>query len=424
MIDYNYEFYPTYTDYYSPEYSLWGDYSNIYSMDSPYAYDTPFWTGSMYENQPSLASYYPDTSGYDWGGWDFDLNQSPFQNLAGGGSFLSDYSTNELFGGGNPSYTLGANTSLAEPPAGDNQSFLRDIGSKVYDAVSSNPIGALTSGLGAVLAIYGMTMDDGGKIKLPDNRTIQLSPEEQQFMNLIMKDAAAKSGVSGPILEALAAAAQNSKGQLQNAAQLGVSNLVDLLQQDAGGGNDLITDLYGSRVVKALLGEGDSDPKLQRELGEQFKTFQDRMYAEGGPGAGTSTWFNKAMQDLQQRQDETKWQSDRNIMTQDNESRIRSMLANQNVLDSRTNRLGQTGILGLLTGQSPVASAATGLGALSPIGNQQAQNNLLSQQFNIAKAQQDRNQLLNTGGNFLGYGLGQYQQQNQLNTLLRTLGRG
>lgn len=326
----------------------------------------------------------------------------------------------------------------------------------------------LTMGIGGVLATAGLIMQPGGQVKTPDGRTVQLSPAEQQQLQLIANNAEQNAQISTPVNKAFSDAATRNQGAIgeyldrslsnlpkQQATQNRVSemtdkqirqqgtrllqddtkianqsnrNLVDILREGGVGKNDAITKGYADRVKQALQGEGSIDPRLERLQEEQMRKAHAAALRAGGTGYETTTWFNQGLNDLQSRHNEEDFTSRRQILTEDNAQRLASQAGNQDYLNSIFTRaqgatgkgmptlaglhaLNQTGggtaagAFEALTGRSPVASAATGLGALAGIGNQQAGNALQAAMFNSQQANQNRNALLGAGGGLFGYGL-------------------
>lgn len=159
------------------------------------------------------------------------------------------------------------------------------IGGSVLDSVMKDPMRTLGGAFGAGTMLYGM-LGDEGKVKAP-----RMSPAQERMMALAEQSAS----------------------------------------DAAANKDDEVTAAYKQRVLKALNGEGDVDPRLMREQEAEKADMEARLLRELGPGALTSGKNNQLgamiLNDLNRKQGEARFTNARQILTQDEQSRQGAMNA-------------------------------------------------------------------------------------------------
>lgn len=158
-------------------------------------------------------------------------------------------------------------------------------GGALWDMAAKDPMRTLGGLGGGAAMLYGM-LGDEGKVKAP-----RMSPAQERMMALAEQSAA----------------------------------------DAAANKDDEVTAAYKQRVLKALNGEGDVDPRLQREQSDERAAMEARLLRELGPGALTSGQNNQLgamiINDLNRKQGEARFTNARQILTQDEQSRQGAMNA-------------------------------------------------------------------------------------------------
>jgi hypothetical protein len=213
-------------------------------------------------------------------------------------------------------------------------------GGALWDFAAKDPMRTLGGIGGGAAMLYGM-LGDEGKVKAPT-----MSPAQERMM----------------------AMAEEKAGQMNQ--------------------DDEVTAAYKQRVLKALNGEGDVDPRLLKEQADQRAALEARMYREGGPGAFTSGQNNKlgamVMNNLDSNQNIERFTNARQILTQDEQSR-------------------QGGLNALNQGrQAGVNSALAGFKGLSDFASQGMQASM----FNKAKKADKYKSAASGGATLFGYSAG------------------
>lgn len=171
-----------------------------------------------------------------------------------------DLGTIEALGG-----DVGQSTATATPTQGTSflQSLLTTLGSTSLKDIGGLLVGAAGIG-GLTAAIVGMTRNANGTgtIRLPDNRTVTLSPEERQLLDLAVTQAKQQAGISNLTLPALASAAEAAAPDIMRlirtgtqtaAAQAGAQGVVTGAANTAvaGAAPDLFAgDLTSARALQ------------------------------------------------------------------------------------------------------------------------------------------------------------------------------
>jgi hypothetical protein len=213
-------------------------------------------------------------------------------------------------------------------------------GGALWDGAMKDPMRALGGLGGGAAMLYGMLSDEG-KVKAPS-----MSPAQERMM----------------------AMAEERAGQMNQ--------------------DDEVTAAYKQRVLKALNGEGDVDPRLLKEQADQRAALEARLYRELGPGAFTSGQNNKLggmmMGNLDSNQNIERFTNARQILTQDEQSRQGAM-----------NTLNQGR-------QAGVNSALAGFKGLSDF----KQQGLQASMFNKAKKAEKYKNAASGGATLFGYSAG------------------
>jgi hypothetical protein len=219
--------------------------------------------------------------------------------------------------------------------------FWSKMGTGMVDSVTRNPLGGLAALAGAGIAGAGLAQRTPRMS--PPNRV--LSPQEQQLIQ-----------------------------QAQESAQASP--------------NDEVTEAMKARILAALRGEGGVDPRLERQIEEEKRSFTDRAIRQGGSGATTSDWYNRAMAEIEQRAKESRHTVADSILRGDVAGRNQSLQTNA-----------------ALSGQKS-ANLSNIFQNLAGVGNMNTQMEYGSRQFNAAaKADEKKTNTLG-GSQLLGYGLG------------------
>jgi hypothetical protein len=234
-------------------------------------------------------------------------------------------------------YNLGGGGSTGPSMWDSVGKVASQAGGALWDSAMKDPMRTLGGLGGGAAMLYGMLSDEG-KVKAPS-----MSPAQERMMAL----------------------AEEKAGQMNQ--------------------DDEVTAAYKARVLKALNGEGDVDPRLIKEQADQRAALEARLYRELGSGAFTSGQNNKlggmVMNNLDSNQNIERFTNARQILTQDEQSRQGAMNA--------LNQGRQAGVNSALAGFK-------GLGDYAQMG-------LQANMFNKAKKAEKYKNAASSGGALLGY---------------------
>lgn len=379
---------PDGNDYWADDSSAWQlpdlqDSSSYYS--DPYASEDYSWI-----MDPQFSQLFGGTSSSD-------TQQAILDAVRNSGGFGSALSNNQSGGA--------AASGLPDSP---NRDMLSTIMNGLKGLASSNPGAMLSMGAGSALAMMGFATSPGGKVKTPDGRTVQLSPQEQQLMNTMLNQAQQTASISTPVNEQLALSAQRNAPGISNLMDIGLntlptqagtqqnisnavnqtlgggraqslfgqdvtaagqagSNILDILQR--GGGNDAVTSGWRQNVLDRL--QGGADPTLLREQEQERAATQAMGLRTQGPGFESNTgslggqqWYSNLYNDLLRKQGESRDLSRTSRAGEATQSYLNSLLGNENAMDSEFNRAAGT-----------PASGAKTVASLQSLGNQGAATN-------------------------------------------------
>ena len=126
------------------------------------------------------------------------------------------------------------------PNAQQTVSFVGDVVNFLKDNVTLKGVGTTllaAAGVGGLIsAIVGMTRnaDGSGTITLPDNRTVTLSPEERQLLDIGVTQAKQQAGISNLTLPALASAAEAAAPDIMRLMSTGTKTAADQAVAQSG----------------------------------------------------------------------------------------------------------------------------------------------------------------------------------------------
>jgi hypothetical protein len=161
------------------------------------------------------------------------------------------------------------------------------------------------------------------------------------------------------------AAADRSKmnalyGEMQSDPVIAMLQERALASGDPSSMEQQIIDAYNQRVLGGLTGEGELDPRLERQQADQLQALKEQALRSYGPGYETTSFYQSQLSDLLARQNEADFTNRRQILTTDNEQRLASIKQAQDQITQITQALYQ----GKLTNAQAFSSYAQAFAAL------------------------------------------------------------
>lgn len=333
----------------------------------------------------------------------FDLDPAQFLAISDRGGVTPSPTATASAPSGAASTAPTTTTSGTKTPT--QPGVLDQIGGFAKSLAPLAPLAAMLAGGG--LAAGGLA-SGGGKLRNPS-----VDPQAQQLIDLISQQANLQNKL---LTDTLKGSEFQDEAKLRS---LGVQNLTDILSDPEYvsklfGGEDAVRKEANAQLLAALQRGSQASPELlnqfadeERKLIESFRETQGTGYESGTPFRSALAEFNKRK--LEALADDALFRKGTEMNLLSGLALPRGQLLDQtantavarNTAATNSNATTDALMKVLQATAMPASSAGLGLGAL-----QQNANNLLDvQKFNLTQANQNRNSLLSGGGQLLGYGL-------------------